>query len=53
MMIDKKIKKLNNMLKNPYFARVDFIESGESKEELYIGLSTLIDNDNHDIYIYD
>lgn len=53
MVTESKIRRLNNMLGSPYFARVDFIESGEDREKIYIGLSTLIDEDNHEIYVYD
>lgn len=50
----KKLKeKYERMALTPYFGRVDFIESGESKaESYYIGISNLAD-DAYDILIYD
>lgn len=53
MVSESKIRQLNNMLGSPYFARVDFIESGEDSEKIYIGRSTLMDDDSHEIYVYD
>lgn len=48
------IRKLRSMQKSPYFARVDFTESGDNeKEKIYIGRYSLIDDDTHDIYVYD
>jgi len=48
------IIKLERMLESPYFARIDFIyDECEDKEKIYIGISTLIDNDTMDILIYD
>lgn len=49
----KEVRKLEKSLDNPYFARVDFEEDGEDVEELYIGLSTLFDDETKDILIYD
>lgn len=49
---DSKIHRLQKMLDTPYFARVDFQELNEQREKIYIGLSTLIDDD-HNIYVYD
>lgn len=53
LMTDKKIRRLKSMKDTPYFARFDFIESREDREKIYIGLSTLVDEDNYDIYVYD
>lgn len=47
------VKKLGKLLYKPYFARVDFQEAGEDVEEMYIGLSTLFDEETKDIIIYD
>lgn len=45
------LKKLKN---SAYFARIDFIEDGESnKESFYFGISTLIDKKSRKYYIYD
>lgn len=47
------IYKLQKMLKTPYFARIDFREDGTpTAEEIYIGLSTLLDAEGRPL-IYD
>ncbi|MBU9720846.1 MULTISPECIES: RNA polymerase recycling motor HelD [Bacillaceae] len=50
-------KKLVNLIKlkdNPYFGRVDFKEKGESDpEEVYIGITSLMDENDEDFLIYD
>lgn len=47
------IKKLKKLLASPYFGRVDFLEEGSSYEDqVYIGISTLIDDDC-EMIIYD
>lgn len=48
------IQKLENMQDSPYFARVDFSESeDDEKEKIYIGRYSLIDDDTHNIYVFD
>lgn len=48
------IRKLEKMLESPYFARIDFIhDEYDEMEKIYIGMSSLIDNDTLDIIIYD
>lgn len=48
------IQKLEKMLDSPYFARVDFTEmEDEEKEKIYIGRYSLIDDDTHDILVFD
>lgn len=49
----KKIKKLEKLLKSPYFARIDFIEENNTKEQIYIGLGTLMDQKTYQTYVYD
>lgn len=50
----EQIIKLERMLESPYFARIDFIyDEFDDKEKVYIGMSSLIDNDTVDILIYD
>jgi DNA helicase II / ATP-dependent DNA helicase PcrA len=50
----EQVKKLEKMLESPYFARIDFIyDEFDDKEKIYIGMSSLIDNDTMDILIYD
>lgn len=48
------IKKLRRLELSPYFGRVDFHEEGNSFcESIYIGISSFIDFDSGEIYIYD
>jgi DNA helicase II / ATP-dependent DNA helicase PcrA len=50
----KKVAKLERMLGNPYFGRLDFREEGESAaEQIYIGVSNLSDERTHEHYVYD
>lgn len=50
----KLIAKYEKMLNNPYFARIDFKEDGyEETEKIYIGISNLMDDEKHDIKVYD
>ena len=48
-----RIRTLEKQLSNPYFARLDFKEDGEGAESFYIGLSTVEDEDNFDIFVFD
>ncbi len=48
------VLRLESMLKNPYFGRIDFIEDGEGEaEKIYIGLSNLYSDGNTGILVYD
>lgn len=48
------IKRLEKLIESPYFARIDFVqEEFDETEHIYIGMSSLIDNDTMDIIIYD
>lgn len=50
----QQIKRLEKLIEAPYFARIDFVqEEFDDKENVYIGLYSLIDNDTMDIIIYD
>ncbi|MDD2493668.1 MAG: AAA family ATPase [Tissierellia bacterium] len=50
----KLIARYEKMLINPYFARIDFKEDGyEEAEKIYIGISNLMDDETHDIKVYD
>jgi DNA helicase-2/ATP-dependent DNA helicase PcrA len=50
----KLIAKYEKMLSNPYFARIDFKEDGYDEiEKIYIGISNLMDEETHDIKVYD
>ena len=49
-----KILSLERLSDSPYFARIDFKFDDEDEfEKIYIGSSSLVDEKNHDIYIYD
>lgn len=48
------VLRLEKMLKNPYFGRIDFIEDGEGEaEKIYIGLGNLYSDGNTSILVYD
>lgn len=50
----KRISKYEKMLDNPYFSRIDFTEDGyDDTEKIYIGLFNLMDEDTHEIKVYD
>ena len=48
-----RIRTLEKQLSTPYFARLVFKEDGEETESFYIGLSTVEDEDNFDIFVFD
>lgn len=51
---EHKIFLLQNMIKSPYFARIDFkFEDEEDFEKIYIGQSSLKKNDRQEMYVYD
>jgi len=50
----KRLSTLRRMQEVPYFGRIDFIEDGmPSKEQIYIGISTLTDESGDNFLIYD
>jgi len=49
----EEIKKLGKMLESPYFARIDFEETGEPAEHIYIGRNSLFDEKKHAFHVYD
>ncbi len=52
--LEKRIAKHERMLSNPYFARIDFTEEGyDDTEKIYIGLFNLMDEETHDIKVFD
>ena len=49
-----KILLLENMLKSPYFARIDFkFDDEEEVEKIYIGRTSLKKNSRQEMYVYD
>jgi len=50
----KRLATLRRMQKNPYFGRIDFLEEGlVAQEQVYIGISSLMDKSGEDFLIYD
>lgn len=50
----RNISRLRALMKNPYFARIDFVFEGEeTPEQIYIGRSPLTEKTSHEIYVYD
>ncbi|WP_274361440.1 RNA polymerase recycling motor HelD [Paenibacillus thermotolerans] len=50
----KKASVLERLLQSPYFGRIDFLEDGMPAEDrIYIGLASLLDEDELDFLIYD
>ncbi|MGI6705888.1 MAG: RNA polymerase recycling motor HelD [Clostridia bacterium] len=49
----RQVQKYERVLDSPYFGRIDFKEEGEEEpEKYYIGISSLVDDDNN-ILVYD
>ncbi|WP_079528633.1 RNA polymerase recycling motor HelD [Halobacillus hunanensis] len=44
---------LERMEESPYFGRIDFDENGEAKEKIYIGVSSLMDEEEEFFLVYD
>lgn len=52
--LEKRIAKYEKMIDSPYFARIDFTEEGYvDTEKIYIGLFNLMDEETHEIKVYD
>lgn len=52
--VENKILRLENLIKSPYFARIDFkFDEEDAFEEIYIGRTSLKDEKTHEMYIYD
>lgn len=50
----KQYKNLQRLKSSPYFGRIDFLEEGEKEaEQIYIGLFSLMDDDDENFLIYD
>lgn len=49
-----RIQALEKLINSPYFARIDFkFDDEDSFENIYIGLSSLMDDKTNEIYVYD
>lgn len=52
--VENKIFLLENLIKSPYFARIDFkFDDEDSFENIYIGRTSLKETATHEMYIYD
>ena len=52
--LEKRIAKYEKMIDSPYFSRIDFTEDGyDDTEKIYIGLFNLMDDNTHEIKVYD
>lgn len=52
--LEKRIAKYEKMIDSPYFSRIDFTEEGyDDTEKIYIGLFNLMDDNTHEIKVYD
>ncbi len=50
----RKIRRLENLIRTPYFARIDFCFEGEEiPEKVYIGRTSLMEKGASEIYVYD
>ncbi|MGZ4107606.1 MAG: RNA polymerase recycling motor HelD, partial [Tumebacillaceae bacterium] len=48
------LRKLEKLQQAPYFARIDFVESGSSSaEQLYIGIGSFVDEETFDLLVCD
>ncbi len=53
-LVKQQVHRLEKMRPSPYFGRFDFIEEGSDElENIYVGISTLKDENTGEIYIYD
>lgn len=51
---EKQLKTLVRLKQSPYFGRIDFMEDGEKNaERIYLGIASLLDENDHDFLIYD
>lgn len=52
--LEKRVEKYKRMIDSPYFSRIDFTEEGyDDTEKIYIGLFNLMDDETHEIKVYD
>jgi DNA helicase II / ATP-dependent DNA helicase PcrA len=51
---EQSLRKLTKLYQSPYFARIDFTESGMIEAEpIYIGIGSVINEDTHELLVYD
>lgn len=49
----KQLNMLKRMRQSPYFGRVDFKEDCGPREQIYLGIASLLDKDEIDFLVYD
>ncbi|WEG10802.1 RNA polymerase recycling motor HelD [Pullulanibacillus sp. KACC 23026] len=49
----QQLKILHRLRENPYFGRINFKEEGEPEESIYLGISSLMNDEETDFLIYD
>ena len=49
----KQVHLLKKLKYSPYFGRIDFTEHGEEKEQIYLGIASLVDPETDEFLIYD
>ncbi len=47
------VERLTKQFDSPYFARIDFAETGSDTEVIYIGRASLVGEDGETFYVYD
>lgn len=47
------LAKMKRLQQSPYFARIDFEEEGEPAESIYLGIASLLEDDDQQFLIYD
>ncbi|TRZ38373.1 helicase [Niallia circulans] len=52
-LIHKQLKTLEKLKYSPYFGRIDFKEEQEDAEAIYIGITSFMDQNDENFYIYD
>lgn len=45
--------KMKRLKQSPYFGRIDFAEQGESEESIYLGIASLLEEDDETFLVYD
>jgi len=49
----KQIEQYKRMLGTPYFGRFDFIQGGEDKDQIHVGIKNIIDDQSYYMWVYD
>ncbi|GGA40226.1 RNA polymerase recycling motor HelD [Paenibacillus physcomitrellae] len=47
------LSKMKRLRQSPYFGRIDFAETGEPAEQIYLGIASLLDQDDQTFLVYD